>query len=396
MCMYIDKVIEKCAEDYQATKVIIVHAKDRRMEVRVKPVGVLGLHLWKTTVLEYIRAELGNALVQQILTAVASLRSSVHSAGSLTDLEVAITSFYHCDPAEYLGPVAVPFDPDHPEPPFAKSIFESDLELPILEATRSFYRADSAAQITQPDITAYVRYAEHRLSEEISMAHRLLPPSSASKLVAAVEAELIVAHTLRLQQEFTGLLASERHKEIKTVYDLLRRLPDGIDPLVECFESFVSHRAHQTVEDVLQNFYKSDPSSLAALCADYVLRLAAVKHTFAQQIRDDFGGDERFSSRLESALRRALSMRPSGMPVEAGAILADFLDMALTNELAFVAGMPEEQFDRHIEQCLELLALLGDREPFIRRHFENFARRLLFRLSEHGACETALVGKLGV
>ena len=62
---------------------------------------------------------------------------------------------------------------------------------------------------------------------------------------------LVKAHSDILQEEFQRLLDQDKEEDLNRMYNLLHRIPDGLDPLRTRFEDHVKRVGLGNVERVL-------------------------------------------------------------------------------------------------------------------------------------------------
>lgn len=397
LCMYVNKVIEKLRDEHLPKRTLVVLVNGERMEVRIKTVSALGFHIWKKAVLFYAKIEIDNILVKEIMRSFQQLRMRDKSSIPLESLKGAIRSFYDCDQKEFLGPVAVPFKQGEDAIDKLPTLYESDIERPFIEETIKFYAFESTSKISNEDTTGYVTYAEGRLREEIQYAKSLFPTSSCVKIVAAVEAQLVTCHTETLQSSFSRLLESQMNTELEIVYRLLERIPEGIEPLAKCFEEYVFIKGKRTLEEI--------PSYVARgnckVAAVYVFLLGPLSREFKHQINTHFNDDRRFLDRVANAFRALLSIHPPCSKKDTGSILADFFDLLLQDEVQPDRGIygkfgkATEQFQECINDAIELVEYLEDKESFVKPYITHLAKRLIYRLSHHGEADVLLIPRIG-
>ena len=70
-CMYVNKLTKLVVDESfpEHRKSFVVHVEGRRMELRPKPIGPLGLYLWKYGVLLHSRDEHQNMILERIMKA---------------------------------------------------------------------------------------------------------------------------------------------------------------------------------------------------------------------------------------------------------------------------------------------------------------------------------------
>ncbi len=434
LAMYINKVILKMGNDHLPRNVSIVIVDGERMQVRVRPIKALGMHIWKDAILVHSREQQQNVLVAAILACILALRQEAGAATAgqailLADLETAIKSFHESDPRAFAtlsvaGEEAPPAGgaPLTAEGSDGASFYEAELEGPLIDGTRAFYVTESTAKIASGPITAYIHYAENRLREELQWAKTLLPLSSTLRVVAAVEAQLILAHTERLQADFSLLLESGNIEELAIVFRLVKRIPDGIEPLAASFEAFVLAEATRSAAAIREHYTEDGTAILPLRRADvgvggfYVAQLGETLRTFKGIVRESFEKDSRFAACIKRAFRRILQ---SPVPCSAGIlppalltqqrhpealpplVLADFFDRLLQDCIApdrirydDVNMTSDQIFRAFLDDGIALVRHLEDKEAFVAAYVERLANRLIYRLSRHGDAEGELIEQL--
>lgn len=74
---------------------------------------------------------------------------------------------------------------------------------------------------------------------------------------------LVKAHIDLLQEEFQRLLEQDKEEDLNRMYNLLHRIPDGLDPLRARFEEFVKRVGLNAVERVVTE--DKEPVRLASI-----------------------------------------------------------------------------------------------------------------------------------
>lgn len=65
------------------------------------------------------------------------------------------------------------------------------------------------------------------------------------------ENALVKAHSDVLQEEFQRLLDQDKEDDLNRMYNLLHRIPDGLDPLRTRFEDHVKKVGNNNVEKIV-------------------------------------------------------------------------------------------------------------------------------------------------
>ena len=71
------------------------------------------------------------------------------------------------------------------------------------------------------------------------------------QIVTTCEKVLVKNHSEIMQETFQGLLDSEKEDDLNRMYNLLHRIPAGLDPLRDRFETHVKNAGLETVDKVV-------------------------------------------------------------------------------------------------------------------------------------------------
>lgn len=426
LCLYLNRMIEGMREELLERfprKTFPVIMEGRRWEMTFRPVGAMAMNLWKEGVLVYWRDLLINSnnqapssLLDDILLGIEEYRQNMidQDVQLLDDLADAIYSFYWCDPEEYLGPFPSPMVEDPHEEGEESSIIPPTyylqyLEQPFLEATRQFYAKQSAlALANRKDLTQYVVYAERVLRRETELIGRLFHlPDTLGHTMTVVEEQVIRQHASTLHADFSSILHNHDDHNLRIVYGLLGRIPEGLEPLVGAYEAFVEGEAQMRLEELKIYFDETgqptdrrghglDQPSKQYQSAMLVNILAPLVREIGKQVAECLGDDVRFKIAGETAFHRILKRLIPRSTVGNGQLLAEFFDLLFRDQLIAPSSTvgTNSSFESLREDGLRLVSLLLDREEFTLAYVDALAARLLFRTSRHGTAELATIEAL--
>ena len=164
-------------------------------------------------------------------------------------------------------------------------IYKPAFENPFITQTEQYYKIESQAYIAENSVTDYMKKAVARLQEEEDRVDMYLHATTkkqvlylrydniqnkilmfAQQLVGACEEVLVKAHSDILQEEFQRLLDQDKEEDLNRMYNLLHRIPDGLDPLRVRFEDHVKRVGLSNVDRVVtgenvvsrQTFFRLD------------------------------------------------------------------------------------------------------------------------------------------
>lgn len=149
-------------------------------------------------------------------------------------------------------------------------VYKDAFEKPFLVQTEKYYTAESEAYIAENSVTDYMKKAVIRLQEEEDRVDLYLNASTRKsvrihlfavtllladryrlQLVTTCENALVKAHTEVLQEEFQRLLDQDKEDDLNRMYNLLHRIPDGLDPLRTRFEDHVKKVGNGNVDKIV-------------------------------------------------------------------------------------------------------------------------------------------------
>lgn len=131
-------------------------------------------------------------------------------------------------------------------------LYVKHLENPFISSTQEFYKVASDAYISSQSVPEYIVKAARWLDDEDVKVQVYLHPSTASRLVSAVEQALITEHAERIQACFQDLLDRDRVGDLERMFKLLARVPVTLEPLRELFEAHVRKIGIQAIETLVR------------------------------------------------------------------------------------------------------------------------------------------------
>ncbi|KAI8921498.1 Cullin [Entophlyctis helioformis] len=302
-------------------------------------------------------------------------------------------------------------------------VYKSYFEIPFIEATEMYYKAESEIFISQNPITEYMKKAESRLLEEEKRVEMYLHSSTSKALITTCENVLIKNHTAAIQDEFQMLLDNDRVEDLARMYGLLCRVADGLDRLRIIFEAHVHKQGLNAVEKLAESAAaaaaegikpKGDddddeepapkkkvvPSKKPAAGAEadvepkmYVDALLHVHKKYAELVAAAFRGDSGFVASLDKACRefvnRNVVCRSSSS--KSPELLARYSDSLLkkTNKT-----VEDSEFEEVLNSVMTVFKYIEDKDVFQKFYTNFLARRLVYGTSASDDGETSMLGKL--
>lgn len=129
--------------------------------------------------------------------------------------------------------------------------YRQHFERYFLQHTIDFYTQESVAYLADNTMSAYITKAFTRLSEEEIRADLFLHPSSKKVAIHATEQALISIHEAAFQIEFSQKLQAEDTENLAKQYNILDRLPEGLNGLRELYQQHVLAAGRQGIQELV-------------------------------------------------------------------------------------------------------------------------------------------------
>ncbi|RCH89773.1 hypothetical protein CU098_009343, partial [Rhizopus stolonifer] len=291
-CCYLDRVN---TSNYANTS----HIKYKKQNIEA-----LALSLWKSNVLFTIRDRYQNKLFYQVFELIRQDRDGDDSPHST--IKSVVTSLVQVNAFT--------------EQPL--QLYIEEFERPYLVHTKRYYEAEAAREIAAGSISHFMQKANERLQQEIMRNNHYCHSTSHSRIVKEFEAQYIAAYQGRIIDEFETMLKEEQFQDCTLAYTLLSRIPDGLRPLLDIYETYVSRLGKEIVSRLGSSISKNPQS--------YVDQLLALHQKYYQVNQQVFSSDSLFTAAVDKAFRTIVNENWSVNASSNGAeTLARYCDMML-------------------------------------------------------------------
>ncbi|GMH01712.1 hypothetical protein Nepgr_003551 [Nepenthes gracilis] len=260
------------------------------------------------------------------------------------------------------------------------TVYQEDFEKPFLEVSADFYRLESQQYIECCDCGDYLKKAERRLNEEIERVTHYLDAKSESKITNVVEKEMIANHMQRLvHMENSGLvnmLLDDKYEDLGRMYNLFRRVPNGLSTIRDVMTSHVRDTGKQLVTDPER---VKDP-------VEFVQRLLDEKDKYDMIISLAFSNDKTFQNALNSSFEYFINLN-----ARSPEFISLFVDDKLRKGLK---DFSEEDVETVLDKVMMLFRYLQEKDVFEKYYKQHLAKRLLSGKTLSDEAERSLVVKL--
>ncbi|ENH73830.1 Cullin-1 [Fusarium oxysporum f. sp. cubense race 1] len=266
-------------------------------------------------------------------------------------------------------------------------VYRYHFERPFLTATKEFYVAESKQFVAENSVVEYMKKAEARLSEEEERVRMYLHQDIAIPLKKTCNQALIADHSSLLREEFQVLLDNDREEDMARMYNLLSRIPDGLEPLRARFETHVRKAGLAAVQKV----QSSEGDKLEPKV--YVDALLEIHTQYQGLVKRAFNDEPEFTRSLDNACREFVNRNEV---CKAGSnkspeLLAKYTDVLLRKSST---SIEEAELERTLSQIMTVFKYIEDKDVFQKFYSRMLARRLVHSNSSSDDAETSMISKL--
>ncbi|ERT01595.1 cullin 1 [Sporothrix schenckii 1099-18] len=259
-------------------------------------------------------------------------------------------------------------------------------ERPFIAATKKYYQEESSQFVGKNSVVEFMKKAESRLAEEEKRVELFLHPDIAGPLKRCCNQALIADHANLLREEFQALLDNNREEDMARMYNLLSRIPDGLDPLRKKFETHVRNAGLSAVSKVAADAEKLDPKV-------YVDALLETHTQYQALVKRAFTDEPEFTRSLDNACREFVNRNEV---CKAGSnkspeLLAKYADFMLKKS---GAGVEEADLELSLVQIMTVFKYIEDKDVFQKFYSRMLARRLVHTSTSSDDAEASMISKL--
>ncbi|GKU02612.1 cullin 1 [Fusarium langsethiae] len=266
-------------------------------------------------------------------------------------------------------------------------VYRFHFERPFLTATKDFYLAESKQFVAENSVVEYMKKAETRLAEEEERVRMYLHQDIAIPLKKTCNQALIADHSALLREEFQVLLDNDREEDMARMYNLLSRIPDGLDPLRARFETHVRKAGLAAV----QKIQSAEGDKLEPKV--YVDALLDIHTQYQGLVERAFKNEPEFTRSLDNACREFVNRNEvckSGSS-KSPELLAKYADVLLRKSST---SIEESELEHTLDQIMTVFKYIEDKDVFQKFYSRMLARRLVNSNSSSDDAETSMISKL--
>ncbi len=289
-------------------------------------------------------------------------------------------------------------------------MYETELEAPLIEQTREFYRVASARWLAADSCPDYLRRCEAVfLQEKQRISDCLIPPTETPLLRALNQVLLEKPMKELLAKEHTGLralLKSRADSDIARLYSLYSALYHCLPHIAAILQEHIVELGNALLvrtttaapavpvdgaDNAAAAAAPAAVSTHTAPASNYIEELMAMHDTYFELVRTAFHGHGIFQRALKDAFSSIVN-RPSSVEQASSAeLLASYADSVLKKGGLSLEGAALE---RTLDNIVRLFSYLTDKDLFGEFYRQQLATRLLSQRSASSDAEKSLIGKL--
>jgi cullin 3 len=258
-------------------------------------------------------------------------------------------------------------------------VYDEEFERYFLEETRSFYKVESLAFLSENTCPDYVAKAEARLAEEVARVRHYLSPSTEAKLKQVAEHELIAVHAKALlDMENTGfvcMLRDNKLGDLQRIYGLFARLPNCLEQLRDAMFRYIKQTG---LEIVASQETSRDPVA-------FVKAILDLKGKFDNIIATSFRSEKAVQKKLNEAFEGFINVGN-----HCAAHLASYVDELLRGG---IQGATEVEVEDKLEKVIVIFKFLSDKDIFESYYKNLLCKRLLGGKTVSDEVEKQMIAK---
>jgi len=271
-----------------------------------------------------------------------------------------------------------------------KTVFTEDFERPFLESSQAYYTMWTEIRISACSTPEYLKNVDTRIQEEAERVKACLGleynAGDGMSIKNVVETQMIQRHMQALvDKEGSGLvrlLEESRVEDLRRMYDLFSRVPDGQRIILTKLAEHVLQKG----KDIVQS------SEMQGEPLQYVQNLIELKDQYDKLISEAFRGEKDFTNALYKAFETFINLN-SRSPEYISLAMDSQLKGSKSKSGALVAAS-EEHAELQLERALQMFRFLQEKDMFEKYYKQHLSKRLLGDRSQSEDMERKVIQML--
>ncbi|KAK3745362.1 hypothetical protein RRG08_064686 [Elysia crispata] len=267
------------------------------------------------------------------------------------------------------------------------SVYKENFENLFLDDTERFYTTESNEFLRHNPVTEYMKKAEMRLMEEQKRVQTYLHESTYDVLAHVCERVLIQKHLENFHLEFQNLLNTDKDEDLGRMYQLVSRIPNGLNQLKTLLEKHILNQGLSAIEKCGEAAL-NDPKV-------YVQTILDVHKKYHALVLTAFANDAGFVAALDKACGHFINTnnvtKQANNSSKSPELLARYCDLLLKKS----SKNPEEaELEDTLNQVMVVFKYIEDKDVFQKFYSKMLAKRLVGHMSASDDAEASMISKL--
>ena len=209
-------------------------------------------------------------------------------------------------------------------------VYTEHLEIPLLQATETYYGHESEAFLAENNILDYLVEVEERLREEENRIDRYLNAASRKELISKCNDILVGRRRELLWESFQDQLHYDKGTDLQRTYTLLSSIADGLEPLRNIFEEHVKKSGLNAISKLIDGNTEGavngpDPKA-------YVRVFLDTHSKNLETVMRRFSGDAEFVTGFDKAFGEIFNQNAATneSTTKSAELLASYIDILLS------------------------------------------------------------------
>ncbi|CAD5233846.1 unnamed protein product [Bursaphelenchus xylophilus] len=260
-----------------------------------------------------------------------------------------------------------------------RSYYEEQFENLFLHESAEFYKNAAQKFLEQNSASAYIKRVNECLEDEAQRAEKYLDKRTEAKIIKVLKSELIEAHMRAVigmtNSGMVFMLTNEKISELRSMYELFRKVPEGVAVMTEFMSSYLRSRGQSLVQE------NENTNGV-----QFIQQMIDLKDLFDRFLSESFCNDTVIKQKMQSDFVYFFNLSQKSPEY-----LSLYIDDKLKKGLRSVNENDAEQV---LDKSMILFKFLQEKDVFERYYKQHLCRRLLFGKSVSDDSEKSMIAKL--